>query len=129
MTLGTLAEYIYTLGVFPQQIEPKVVGELPGLTDVGCGLVLLDGAFSLEYFATDSRSENASMFQPILRFLIRVEDYPQGAEWCDLIKDALHRYHDEHILQCLFSGSILYLGRNTEQLHEFQLTFTTIIKE
>lgn len=129
-----LAEYIYALEVFPEVVKPRFIGELPSLSDVGCGIVLLDGISSLEYFAprasgVTTPQEGESLFRPIIRFMIRTKTYPEGAEWAELIKDALHRYTDDTLLQCMFQGAILYLGRSPEKLHEFQLTFLTIVKE
>ncbi|HHW90935.1 MAG TPA: hypothetical protein GX745_08555 [Clostridiales bacterium] len=129
--LSKLGEYIYALEVFPKAVKPKFIGELPSLSDVGCGIVLLDGMSSLEYFAPRATTpqEGASLFTPIIRFVIRTKTYPEGAEWSELIKDALHRYTDDTLLQCMFQGAVLYLGRSSEKLHEFQLTFSTIVKE
>lgn len=132
--LSELGEYIYALEVFPEAVKPRFIGELPSLSDEGCGIVLLDGMSSLEYFAprasgVTTPQEGESLFSPIIRFVIRTKTYPKGAEWSELIKDALHRYTDDTLLQCMFQGAVLYLGRSSEKLHEFQLTFSTIVKE
>lgn len=129
-TLGQLCEHIYSLPVFPQNVIPRFVGDLPSLSDVGCGIVLLEGVSNLEYFAErEHEFGESTLFKPLLRFVLRTKTYPRGSEWSDAIRECLHRYHDDFILSCVLRGSPMYLGRNSEKLHEFQLTFSTIIKE
>lgn len=131
--LSRLGEYIYALPGFPAEVTPKFIGELPSLSDVGCGIVLLDGAYTLEYFAppeaAPSLEGEATLFRPLVRFMVRTKTYPEGADWCEKIKDLMHRYTDDFIISSIFRGSIMYLGRSAEKLHEFQLTFSTIVKE
>lgn len=119
-TLGTIVEYIYDLGIID---APLTIGELPSSTTAGCGMVLVDGIDPLGYFGS------SSMYRPLLRFLIRSSTYPEGMGWADVIKNVLHQYHDDVIKSCIMRGSILSLGKTTENLHEFQLTFSIILKE
>jgi hypothetical protein len=119
-----VAEKIYDL--LPQE-WPLVIGDLPSTNDVAVGIVEYDGATSTEFFGAVS----GSVFNPIVKIVIRHTSYPEGQEWADAVKNALHRYHNEDvgILSILMAGTPMYLGRNEQKLHEFQVTFNISIKE
>lgn len=119
-----IAEKIYDL--LPQE-WPLVIGDLPSTSDIVVGIMEYDGATSTEYFGRT----NNSIFDPIVKIVIRHESYPIGQEWSDAVKNTLHRYHNENIgiLSCLMIGVPMYLGRNTQKLHEFQVTFKISVKE
>lgn len=119
-----VAEQIYDL--LPQN-WPLVIGDLPSTTDVVVGIMEYDGATSTEYFGVT----NKSVFNPIVKIVIRHSSYPEGQEWAEKVKNTLHRYHNEGIgiLSILMAGVPIYLGRNEQKLHEFQVTFNISIKE
>ena len=113
-------------GLLPQE-WPLVIGDLPSTSDVVVGIMEYDGATSTEYFG----DQNKSLFNPIVKIVIRHTSYPEGQAWADDVKDKLHRYHNEDIgvLSCLMVGTPMYLGRNEQKLHEFQVTFNISTKE
>ena len=117
-----VAEKIYDL--LPQK-WPLVIGDLPSTQDVVVGIVEYDGATSTEYFGSDSRSE----FKPIVKIVIRHSSYSEGQTWSDEVQNVLHRYHNEDIgiRGCLMVGVPMYLGRNAQKLHEFQVTFNITV--
>ena len=119
-----VAEKIYDL--LPQE-WPLVIGDLPSTTDIVVGIVEYDGATSTEYFGMESKS----LFNPIVKIVIRHNSYPMGQTWSDEVKNVLHRYHNEDIgiQSCLMVGTPMYLGRNEQKLHEFQVTFNITVKE
>ena len=119
-----VAEKIYDL--LPQE-WPLVIGDLPSASDTAVGIIEYDGATSTEYFGVS----NESLFNPIVKIVIRHTSYPEGQTWADEVKDTLHRYHNEDIgiLSILMAGTPIYLGRNDQKLHEFQVTFNISIKE
>lgn len=128
-----VAEKIYDL--LPQE-WPLVIGDLPSTADVVVGIIEYDGAISTEYFAAPSRSRfssNASdtLFNPIVKIVIRHSSYSVGQEWSGEVQNVLHRYYDKNngILSCLMVGTPIYLGRNEQKLHEFQVTFNITVKE
>lgn len=86
-----------------------------------------DGATSTEYFG----ATNKSLFNPIVKIVIRHKSYLMGQEWSEEVKNKLHRFHNEDIgiLSILMAGTPMYLGRNEQKLHEFQVTFNISIKE
>lgn len=119
-----VAEKIYDL--LPQE-WPRVVGDLPATNDIAVAIVEYDGAASTEFFGATNRT----VFNPIVKVLIRHESYPMGQEWSEIVKDTLHRYHNEDIgiLSILMVSQPIYLGRNAQKLHEFQITFNISTKE
>jgi hypothetical protein len=119
-----VAEKIYNL--LPQA-WPLVIGDLPSTTDTAVGIMEYDGATSTEYFGMASKS----LFKPIVKIVIRHTSYPEGQAWSDEVKNVLHRYRNEDIgiLSILMIGTPMYLGRNEQKLHEFQITFNISVKE
>ena len=119
-----VAERIHDL--LPQD-WPLVIGDLPSANDVAVGIIEYDGATSTEYFGVT----NKSLFHPIVKIVIRHTSYPLGQAWSEEVKNKLHRYHNEDIgiLSILMAGTPMYLGRNEQKLHEFQVTFNISIKE
>ena len=119
-----VAEKIYDL--LPQE-WPLTIGDLPSTSEVAVGIMEYDGATSTEFFG----ATNESLFNPIVKIVIRHTSYPEGQAWADDVKDTLHRFHNEAIgiLSILMVGVPMYLGRNEQKLHEFQVTFNISIKE
>lgn len=118
-----IAETIKEL--LPQTL-PVVVGDLPATAQTVVGVVEYDGNTSTEYFG---ERKSSSIFQPIVKVVVRHTDYETGDDWIKQVQDALHRYHDDFFLSILMVGSPTYLGRSAEKLHEFQVIFRTQIKE
>jgi len=127
-----VAEKIYDL--LPQK-WPLTIGDLPSTSSIAVGIIEYDGATSTEYFSASSseRFETIShtLFNSIVKIVVRHESYSTGQSWSDEVKEVLHRYHNEYdgILSCLMIGSPIYLGRNEQKLHEFQITFNISTKE
>ena len=119
-----VAEKIYDL--LPRE-WPLVIGDLPSTSEVAVGIMEYAGATSTEFFG----DVNCSMFNPIIKIVIRHTAYPTGQEWSDVVRNTLHRYHDESkgILSSLMVGAPMYLGRDSQKLHEFQVTFNITTKE
>ena len=119
-----VAEKIYDL--LPQG-WPLFIGDLPSTSNIAVGVVEYDGATSTEFFG----ATNKSLFNPIVKIVIRHTEYQTGREWSETVKDTLHRYHNEEIgiLSILMVGVPMYLGRNEQKLHEFQVTFNISTKE
>lgn len=119
-----VAEKIYDL--LPQT-WPLVIGDLPSTKDVVVGIMEYDGATSTEYFG----EVNKSMFNPIVKIVIRHSSYLEGQSWAEEVKNTLHRYHNKDIgiYSCIMIGNPVYLGRSEQKLHEFQITFNISVKE
>ena len=118
-----IAEKLYNL--LPAE-WPKVLGDLPATSQEVVGIVEYDGATSTEYFGP---ADSSSVLAPIVKVVIRSLGYEQGQLWANAVKSTLHRYHDDTMLSVLLVGAPMYIGRTTEKLHEFQVTFKIQVKE
>ncbi len=117
----------YILGCLPPDLFPfATIGDLPGTQKNEICLMLYDGASNIEYFG---QRHESTIYQPIIKFVVRNSDYEQGKGWVEQIEYALHRYSDigagviGPILSIWLVGSPMYLGRNSQKMHEFQITF------
>lgn len=120
--ISTLCEHV--LQFLPESVSPGFVGEMPSLSAEGVAVMLFDGGINTQFFGMKD-----TLFRPVLKFVIRTSDYEKGAEWMQTIKDTFHEFTSEEISQMDIVGSPMYLGRTEEKLHEFQVTFQTIVKE
>ena len=118
-----IADYIYNL--LPENL-PLVVGELPASNDEVVGIIEFDGYQNTEFFGGKTDS---SLYNPLIKIVVRNKTYSGGQQWIDIVKETLHRYHDDTLLSVLMVGNPMYLGRSPEDLHEFQVTFTIQLKE
>lgn len=119
----------YILGLLPAELVPyATIGDLPGTQKNEVCLMLYDGSQNTEYFGMRRES---TIYQPIVKFVVRNNSYEQGRSWVTLLKESLHRYSDKGmgvegpILGIWLVGSPMYLGRNSQKMHEFQITFRT----
>lgn len=116
-----VAERVYDL--LPEAL-PKVIGDLPSAEKNIVAIMEYSGVVSTEYFGS-----SGSIFRPILKVLIRNESYQTGSDWAELVKETLHRYHDDFFINIMLVNAPIYLGRNPSREHEFQVTFNTQVKE
>lgn len=121
------------LGLLPASLAPfATIGDLPGTQKNEICLMFYDGATNTEYFG---EKVGSTIFAPIMKCVVRNNSYANAAGWVKDIVDALHRYSDAGeglegpILSILMSGSPMYLGRNAQKFHEFQVTFNIQTKE
>lgn len=121
------------LGLLPVNLTPfATIGDLPGTQKNEICLMFFDGASNTEYFGARHES---TIFQPIMKCVIRHQSYETGKGWVSDIQEALHRYSSEGdgvegpILSIFLVGSPIYFGRNDQKFHEFQVTFKIQLKE
>lgn len=119
-----VADKIYDL--LPANL-PKTIGDLPSTETDAVAIMEYNGATSTEYFGM--RNEENSIFQPIVKIVVRTDSYEEGVAWSELIKQTLHRHTDEYFISVMLVGTPMYLGRDEMKLHEFQVTFKTQVKE
>lgn len=112
-------------GLLPVTI-PSTIGDLPSTSANGVSIVLYNGNFNTEYFGG---RKGSTVFQPIVKFVVRNSSYEEAKKWVDAVKDTLHRHTDDYFLSILLSGSPLYLGRSDQKLHEFQMVFSIQLVE
>lgn len=118
-----IAEHIYSL--LPPE-WPLIIGDLPTTNTNYVGILEYDGATSTEYFGP---KDTSSIYAPIIKIAIRNTSYSEGQEWAQTVKRILHKYHDDYLISVLLVGSPMYLGKNVEKFHEFQIVFRTQVKE
>ncbi len=123
MKLSVIPEYIRKL-ILRRVRLAVFVGDVPSLAEEGIAVKMLEGNPNSIYFG-----EIPNMYEPMYQILIRVRDYTVGATSAQAVKDILDGYTDKNLQALTLVGSILYLGRSEQKMHEFQLTFTAIIKE
>lgn len=119
-----VADKIYDL--LPADL-PKTIGDLPSTETDAVAIMEYNGATSTEYFGV--RNDGNSIFQPIVKIVVRTDSYEEGAAWSELIKQTLHRHTDDYFISIMMAGTPMYLGRGETKLHEFQVTFKTQVKE
>ena len=111
------------LGLLPSTL-PCTIGDLPGVKRDNICILLYDGDPNVEYFG------KSTLYEPIVKIVVRNGSYEQGSQWVDQVKEALHRRTDTNLLGVTMIGSPMYLGRSDQKLHEFQVTFRILtIKE
>ena len=103
---------------------PIYIGELPSAPNDVAAIMLYNSAGTAEYFSV------GTICTPVIKIIVRNHSYDTAQQWIEDIKNALHRYHDdEYFLSILMQGYPLYLGKNDQKLHEFQIVFNIRIKE
>lgn len=123
MKLSNVPEHLRKL-ILKKVKPPVFIGDMPSLTDEGISVKMLEGSPNSKYFG-----EVPDLYEPIYQIFIRTKDYGVGATSAQVIKDTLDEYSDRSLKSLTLVGSILYLGRSEQKMHEFQLTFTAILKE
>lgn len=99
---------------------PAVIGDLPGSTEDTVCILLYDGAGNTEFFGPRTCT---TLFNPLIRIVVRNNSYDEGKQWVELIQDTLHRYHDDDFISIILEGNPQYLGKSIQKLHEFQIMF------
>lgn len=102
---------------------PVVIGDLPGGTSDIVALQLFDGAANEHYF------KHGTVFRPVIKVVVRNHSYEQANVWIQTIKQILNEHSDNYFLSILLSGYPMYLGKNEQKLHEFQVVFNIRVKE
>lgn len=113
------------LGLLPSTL-PAVIGDLPGTTQDSICIMLYDGNANTEYFGP---AADSTVYQPVVKIVVRSADYEKASNWVRMVKEALHRHVDDYFMSILLVGSPMYLGKSEQKLHEFQETFKIQVKE
>lgn len=115
------------LGALPVELYPfATIGDLPGTNPNHISIMLYDGSYNTEYFG---KREDSTLYNPLIKIVVRNSSYEQANEWSKQIRDALHRYSGGNILSSFLVGFPMYLGWDAQKLHNFQLTFMITSKE
>lgn len=114
-----VADKIYDL--LPGDL-PKVVGDITELRTSAVGIMEYNSGVNTEYFG-------ATLEHPIIKIVARASTYQEGREWINQCRNVLHKHHDDFFLSIMQAGSTVYLGQNTERMHEFQAVFNIQVEE
>lgn len=119
-----IAETIHK--VLSQHFNLVVIGDLPN-TNVDCVAIMeYDSSGIVDFFGGASQD---TILYPLIKIVTRNKLYETGQQDIELIKELLHKYSNETVLSMTMVKSPMYLGKGPTKLHEFQITFKTIIKE
>lgn len=102
---------------------PKVVGDLPSTATNAVAIMLFNGAANQEYFQFEA------VYQPVVKIVVRNVSYETAQQQVLVVKDTLHRHSDDFFMSILMQSYPMYLGRDEQKLHEFQIVFNIQVKE
>lgn len=102
---------------------PVYIGELPSRVNDAIGIMLFNGAANAEYFAF------GTVCKPVVKIVVRHQSYEIAQQWIETIKQTLHRHTDDYFISILMQGYPMYLGKDEQKLHNFQVTFNIKVKE
>lgn len=100
-----------------------VIGELPSTAKNAIAILLFSGAGNAEYFACDT------VCTPVIKIVVRNQSYAQAKQYIEELKQVLHKHHDEYFMSIFMQGYPMYLGKDEQKLHEFQIVFNINVKE
>lgn len=113
-------QHIYDL--LPSTL-PKFIGDLPANVPNAVAIVLFNGSENLSYF------QFGSVFRPVVKIVVRNSSYEEAQQQVSTIKETLHKHSDEYFMSIFMQGYPMYLGKDEQKLHEFQLVFNIKLKE
>lgn len=102
---------------------PKVIGDLPATASNAVAIMLFNGATNLEYFQCDT------VYKPVIKIVVRNSSYEAAQQQNLVIRNALHKHTDDYFMSIFMQGYPVYLGKDEQKLHEFQIIFNIKVKE
>ena len=102
---------------------PKVIGDLPATASNAVAIMLYNGVANLEYFQCDT------VYTPVVKIVVRNSSYDVAQQQILDIRNALHKHTDDYFMSIYMQGYPVYLGRDEQKLHEFQVVFNIQVKE
>lgn len=102
---------------------PSYIGELPSTPNDVIAIMLYGGAGNAEYFTC------GTICRPVIKIVARNQSYVQVQQWIEEIKSKLHKHTDDYFMSILLQGYPMYLGKDEQKLHEFQIVFNIQVKE
>ena len=102
---------------------PKVIGDLPATASNAVAIMLFNGVANLEYFQCDT------VYKPVVKIVVRNSSYDVAQQQILDIRNVLHKYTDDYFMSIYMQGYPVYLGKDEQKLHEFQIVFNIQVKE
>lgn len=110
--------------LFPESLKKfTYIGELPSSPQNVIAVMLFSGSGNAEYFSF------GTVCRPVIKIVLRNQSYEQAQQYIEEIKQVLHRHHDDYFISILMQGYPMYLGKDDQKLHEFQIVFNIKVKE
>lgn len=104
---------------------PKTyVGDFPSLDADGVTIKLSEGVDTTRYLGTTS-----TIMRPYVALVARNGVYATAEGWLQSIRSCLDSYHSGNILGILMVTPALYMGRDDQKMHEFQVIYKVLLKE
>ena len=104
--------------LFPTAKPPVYVGTFPTNAKDAVTVHIATNSRNYEYFGTPSTT-----LTPFVMVQARGKSYPEVSAWMIQIYEALHRFFDSSLQGVWAGGAPIYLGRSSENYHEFQILF------
>lgn len=101
------------------------IGELPSAPANVAAIMLYSGVANLEYFG----GSDATTYRPVIKIVVRNQSYETAKQWIEEIKQTLHRHTDDYFMSIFMQGYPVYLGKDPQKLHTFQVVFNIQVKE
>lgn len=102
---------------------PKVIGDLPATVSNAVAIMSFNGVANLEYFQCDT------VYQPVIKIVVRNSSYDVAQQQILDIRNVLHKHTDDYFMSIYMQGYPVYLGKDAQKLHEFQIVFNINVKE
>lgn len=102
---------------------PKVIGDLPATATNAVAIMLFNGVANLEYFQCDT------VYKPVVKIVVRNSSYEVAQQQISVIRNTLHKHTDDYFMSIFMQGYPVYLGKDAQKLHEFQIVFNIQVKE
>lgn len=103
------------------------IGDFPSLGGEGVAIRLNSGTEMLNFF---SAGVSPRISKPTLLLVARSANYSTAQRWLEDIRRRVDRYVEPGGLLGIFlQEPPTYAGRDEQKLHEFQVTYSTLIKE
>lgn len=102
---------------------PKVIGDLPATATNAVAIMLFNGVANLEYFQCDT------VYKPVVKIVVRNSSYEVAQQQISVIRNTLHKHTDDYFMSIFMQGYPVYLGKDEQKLHEFQIVFNIQVKE
>lgn len=111
--------------LIPSEVSPRFIGDLPSVTSEGTTCLIYSSNSNTQYLGMTK-----ALYRPLAKFVTRMKKYVDGETIMDTISKTLREFSGgSGIIGINQVGSPIYLGRNSEKLHEFQVTFEIITEE
>jgi|LSQX01.2.fsa_nt_gb hypothetical protein len=101
-----------------------VVGDFPSLDAEGISVKLGEGEEATRYLGMTT-----TINRPYIIVVARSESYSTAKQWLASCRAILDGYRSDNILGILVTTPTIYIGRDDQKMHDFQVTYKIMIKE